>query len=436
MRCVGKIRILLVTRESLRKDRNEGNVLLNLFDGLPVELAHICCKPELPDNDICKGRCFRITDKMVLQKILRGMPMGTIAKEETPHSDQNPQHESKCFYDFFRNHNWSLFYLLQDLLWRMTSFESPALDTFIDDFKPDIVFAPLTPYWYANHLQNKAIRRAGVPAVTYLYDDIYSLQQYSFSPFYWIHRFAVRSSIQKNLPLYSFAYTMTEQQKREYEKLLHIPMRVLRKCAPQRQCKRTPHDGIRMIYAGNIYYGRDKTLAMVADAVRAMQKEGQNVQMHIYTSSPIKRRMRQKLDDGTASIVHSAVCMQELEKQYEQSDIALHVESFQKKDALVTRLSFSTKIVDCLASGCAVLAICPEINAGWQYLQDESAALCISGTGQIEMAVRQLVTDDKCRERYAIAAQECIKRHHDTCEIKNKLYKELQQAVNNGGATV
>ena len=173
---------------------------------------------------------------MVLQKILRGLPMGTIAQQGMQQLDQESQRESMRFYNFFRNHNWSLFYLLQDLLWKMTSFESSALDAFIDNFKPDIVFAPLTPYWYANRLQNKVIRRAGVPAVTYLYDDIYSLQQYSFSPFYWLHRFAVRSSIQKNLPLYSFAYTMTEQQKGEYEKLLRIPMRVLRKCAPQRQC--------------------------------------------------------------------------------------------------------------------------------------------------------------------------------------------------------
>lgn len=429
MRSVRKIRILLVTRESLRKDRNEGNVLLNLFDGLPVELAHVCCKPELPDNDICKGRYFRITDKMVLQKIFRDLPMGTTAQREPPQLEQNLQGKSTRVYDFFRNHNWSFFYLLQDLLWRMTGFESPALDKFIDDFKPDIVFAPLTPYWYANRMQNKLIRRAGVSAATYLYDDIYSLQQYSFSPFYWLHRFAVRSSIQKNLPLYSFAYTMTEQQKGEYEKLLRIPMRVLRKCVPQRQCIRIPHDGIRMIYAGNIYYGRDKTLAMVADAVRTMQKEGQNVQMHIYTSSPIKRRMCKKLNDGTASIVHSAICMQELEKQYAQSDIALHVESFQKKNALVTRLSFSTKIVDCLASGCAVLAICPEMNAGWQYLRDEKAALCVSDTGQIETAVRQLVGSHSLREDLAAAAAQCIQKNHNGTRIKNELFGELVSTI-------
>lgn len=432
MRNVGTLRILLITRESLRRDRNEGNVLLNLFDGLPVELAHICCKSELPDNDVCQGRYFRLTDKMMANKLLHGTPVGERVRQAPPQQEQGQPEENKHFYDFFRSHNWSVFYLLQDLLWGLAGFESPALDAFIGEFRPDLVFAPLTPYWYANRLQGRAIQRAGVPAVTYLYDDIYSLRQYSLSPFYWLHRFVVRSSIQKNLPLYRFAYTMTEQQKSEYKKLLQIPMRVLRKCAPEEKQERHAHTGIRLIYAGAIYYGRDKTLAYVADAVRALRAEGQDVQLHIYTASPLKKQMRGKLQDGAASFVHPAISAKELKTRYAGSDIALHVESFQKRNALVTRLSFSTKIVDCLASGCAVLAICPAINDGWQYLRDEGAAMCVCEPQQIGAAVRQLVTDDRQRRRLAAAAQECAQRRHDANEIRNKLYQELQQAAESG----
>lgn len=432
MRSEGTLRILLITRESLRRDRNEGNVLLHLFDGLPVELAHICCKSELPDNDVCQGRYFRLTDKMAVNKLLHGRPMGERVQQAPPRQEQSQPEENKHFYDFFRSHNWSVFYLLQDLLWGLAGFESPALDAFIGEFRPDLVFAPLTPYWYANRLQGRAIQRAGVPAVTYIYDDIYSLRQYSLSPFYWLHRLIVRSSIQKNLPLYRFAYTMTEQQKSEYEKLLQIPMKVLRKCAPENHPEYRPHAGIRLIYAGGIYYGRDKTLTQVADAVRTLQKEGRDVQLHIYTSSPLKRNVKRWLHDDRASFVHDAISAEELVRQYAQSDIALHVESFQKKGAYTTRLSFSTKIVDCLASGCAVLAICPEINAGWQYLRDEGAALCVCEPQQIGAAVRQLVTDNRQRRRLAAAAQECTQRRHDANEIRNKLYQELQQAAESG----
>lgn len=429
MKHVEKLRVLLVTRESLRKDRNEGNVLLNLFDGLPVELAHICCKPELPDNDVCQGRYFRITDKMVLQKLIHGLPMGETVGQESTKTEKEARDQNKRFYNFFHNHNWSLFYLLQDLAWKMSGLNSPALDAFVDAFKPDIVFAPLTPYWYANRLQGQVIRRADVPAVTYLYDDIYSLQQYSFSPFYWLHRFLVRSSIQKNLPLYRFAYTMTEQQKKEYEKLLHIPMKVLRKCAPDSHPEHCQHEGIRFIYAGGIYYGRDKTLAQVADAVRIFRARGYDVRLDVYTSSPLKKRMQKKLHDGAACFVHDAISAEELGRQYAQSDIALHVESFRKKDAYMTRLSFSTKIVDCLASGCAVLAICPAINAGWQYLRDEGAALCISDSAQIQNAVKQLFENHDLRKALKAEAMRCLTENHREIAIKKALFEEFATAI-------
>lgn len=451
MRCVEPLRVLIVTRESLRRDSNEGSVLISLFEGMPVELAHICCKPEPPDNDLCRGRYFHLTDRMALEKLLKGRPMGAVvparptpapgadaasgagsapkgAARQTPNAPGGAQ-ASKRFYDFFRTHNWSAFYLLQDLLWALAGAQNPALDAFIDAFRPDLVFAPLTPYRYANRLQGQVARQAGVPAVTYLYDDIYSLKQLSFSPLYWLRRFAVRGSIRKNLPLYRFAYTMTEQQKAEYGRMLGIPMRVLRKSAPQSRPPHQPHEGIRLIYAGGVYFGRDKTLARVADAVRGLRAEGLSLQLHIYTSSPLKRRMQARLNDGAASFVHPAVPGEALAGQYAQSDIALHVESFRKKDALATRLSFSTKIVDCLASGCAVLAICPQVNAGWQYLRDEGAALCVGAPGDIAGAVRALASDAALRGRLAQDARRCLDEKHAAQAIQKMLYGELSSLV-------
>lgn len=421
------LRMLLITRESLRRDSNEGNVLINLFEDLSLELAHICCKPEPPDNDLCQGRYFQMTDRMALDKLLRRKPMGA-----RPPLQKNPPEPAKAdppsgkrFYDFFRSHNWNIFYILQDLLWAAAGTKSPALETFVRDFAPDLIFAPLTPYSYANRLQNQVIRFANVPAVTYLYDDIYSLKQFHLSPFYWLHRFAVRGSIRKNLPLYHFAYTMTEQQKREYEKLLGLPMRLLRKCAPETRPKRQPHEGIRLIYAGGIYYGRDETLAKVADAVRSLRVQGYDLQLHIYTSSPLKKRMQRKLQDSAASFVHPAVPEATLAEKYAESDVALHVESFHKKDAYTTRLSFSTKIVDCLASGCAVLAICPEINAGWQYLRDERAAMCVHEQGKIVQEISRLAADENLREQLVEAAQDCLNSNHTAVNVRQGLMSDL-----------
>lgn len=434
------LRVLLVTRECLRTDSNEGNVLLNLFAGQPVALANLYCKPGLPDTDACEAY-FQLTDRMALDNLLRRTPMGRRVSPQTEEIPATPgqsaapipdkraaEAENKAFYDFFRVHNGTLFHMAREWLWALADFRSPALRAFVLDFAPDVIFAPLCYSRFVLAVQRYVIGLAGVPAVTYLYDDLYSLRQYSLSPLFWLHRFAQRRAIRKTLPYYRYAYTMTPQQADEYARMLPLPMRLLRKgVASTPADEPTPHEGVRLIYAGGIYFGRDRTLGAVADAVRALRREGIAVQLDLYSSSPLSKAARRALTNGDGCTVHPAVSLTELARRYRQSDVALHAESFRRKDALVTRLSFSTKIVDCLGSGCAVLAICPAINAGWQYLKEEDAAVCVANADGIPAAVRALACDPALRKAYARKALSCLARNHDGEAIRRGLLADLQQ---------
>lgn len=423
---MGKIRVLLITRECLRTDSNEGNVLLGLFSGIDAEYANIYCKPGLPDNSLCGGY-FQLTDKMALENILHRKPMGRrVQCENGINAAQTAEVEKRGFYDFFRRHNLPVFYAARECLWSMADFRSGELDSFVRGFAPDVIFAPLCYSMYVLAVQRYVISLAGCPAVTYIYDDLYSLRQISFSPVYWLCRFRQRRLIRKTLPFYRFAYTMCAQQAREFGRYFDIPMRVLPKCAGTVQQPERPADGtVRLIYAGGVYYGRDKTLAAVAGTVRELNAAGMSTRLDVYTSSPLKKGAAAALDDGQCCFVHAAIPADDLRRAYAQSDIALHVESFDKKNALITRLSFSTKIVDCLASGCAVLAACPEMNAGWQYLHYEDAAVCVNTSSKLKAAVNNLVYDREYRKSYEIKARICLEKNHDSkkicCQIENDI---------------
>ena len=423
---MGKIRVLLITRECLRTDSNEGNVLLGLFSGIDAEYANIYCKPGLPDNSLCGGY-FQLTDKMALENILHRKPMGRrVQCENGINAAQTAEVEKRGFYDFFRRHNLPVFYAARECLWSMADFRSGELDSFVRGFAPDVIFAPLCYSMYVLAVQRYVISLAGCPAVTYIYDDLYSLRQISFSPVYWLCRFRQRRLIRKTLPFYRFAYTMCAQQAREFGRYFDIPMRVLPKCAGAVQQPERPADGtVRLIYAGGVYYGRDKTLAAVAGAVRELNAAGMSARLDVYTSSPLTQAAAAALDDGQYCFVHAAIPADDLRRAYAQSDIALHVESFDKKNALITRLSFSTKIVDCLASGCAVLAACPEMNAGWQYLHYEDAAVCVNTSSKLKAAVNNLVYDREYRKSYEIKARICLEKNHDSkkicCQIENDI---------------
>lgn len=405
------MKILLVTRECLRLDSNEGNVLISIFGGGEFELANIYCKGEFPDVDVCQGRYFQLTDRMALDSILHHKPMGQYVSVEDDASTSVNANGGQ--YSFFQKHNWEIFYLLREMIWQMADIRNEELFRFVEDFAPDIIFAPLCPSRYALRVHRLVMGATNCPCVTYFYDDIYSLKQLRFSPIYWLNRFLLRGAINKNLKCCDVVYTMSEQQAQEYEKLIHRKLEVLRKpSGDQWTMNVIPHEGIRIIYAGGTYWGRDKTLVEVARTVRKLRGEGQNVLLDIYTNSPMSRRIHKELQDGICCKVHKAIPFQQLVEEYAKSDIALHVESFEKKYAMSIRLSFSTKIVDCLSSGCAVMAICPGNNSGWQYLNDENAAVCVDNIRDIGTQLTHLVKDADYRTKMSRNAKKCACNNH------------------------
>ena len=424
------MKVLIVSFECWRDDTNGGNVLSNLFEGQPnMQFAQIYCKPGLPQNHVCK-LYYHMSDQTALKGLLRKGPVGRVLRYEEWPAAEHVGGQTKRFYDFFRRFDWSIFHICRELLWWAAPWQSEELKRFILNFAPDVVFAPCYGNLFMQRLDRWVHTLCPVPMVSYVSDDNYSLRQLRLSPLFWGHRFLLRASIRKTVrECYRWVYTMTGAQAAEWRTDPGAEMRLLCKCG---QSFATPHrsDGpVHLIYAGGTYIGRDAILARVAKAVKKINADGQLCLLDIYTSCAVSKKLERILNDGVNSRLHAAITMEELKKRYANSDIALHVESFQKKNALLTRLSFSTKIVDCLASGCAVLAICPPINAGWQYLKENDAALCVDSKDGIEAAVQSLVENEALREKYAAKAACLLRENHDEQRIKRKLYKDLSALV-------
>ena len=115
---------------------------------------------------------------------------------------------------------------------------------------------------------------------------------------------------------------------------------------------------------------------------------------------------------------------------YQNSDIALHVESFDIKNKLLVRMSFSTKIVDCLSSGCAVMAVCDEKQGGIDYLKKEDAAICISNLDEIQKKLAEIVKDNEIIYKYKKKAEECCLRNHNVSQIEDMIKKDFESLAN------
>ena len=357
------MRILIISKEAWRDEQNGGNVLSNMFQGFDAEFAQIYCTANEPNNRICK-RYYQLTDKMMVNSILHRKNAGKkIDYQEYPIQTETRREN----YSGVKRFNSDTVRVIREILWKVAKWNDQELIEFAKEFEPDIIFAPC----YGNHYMIKLTKMMEsvlhIPIISYISDDFYSNRQFKFSPVYWINHFILRAHVREVFSLYTLVYTMTDEQKLQCEKVFHANMKVLRKSGnfDDTRIKEKCNDPIKLVYAGGIYLNRWKTLGVLVDTLKRINSGKVRMTLDIFTNTEIDGNIGKKLNDGRNCRMHSAISMDALKKVYAGSDIALHVEGFDLKNKSMVRLSFSTKIVDCLDSGCAVMAICDSEQAGF-----------------------------------------------------------------------
>ena len=429
-----KMKVLIISSEVWRDDTSGGNVLSNIFRDLPAEFAQIYCFSEEPFNGLCK-RYYQMTDGMAMRTFFNKKPIGkTIVYDDYPNiikCDQQGKAEplNKKMYSFFQRHRWGIFYAMRDLVWNTSNWKTQELIDFIKDFDPDVIFATCYFNPFILKLTRFVVNLTGKKLITYVYDDVYTLKQFSLSPYFWLKRFWVRRQLRKTAPLYSLVYTMTDAQKDQFERAFQSNVKILLKGESfsfDRE-KEKINDPIKIVYAGGVYNNRWKTLKALAKAIQKINKDEQRVVLEIYTGDQIYGRISKALNREGASVVKGKVTQRELADIYANSDIALHAESFDLKNRLKVRFSFSTKIVDCLTSGCAVMAICDKNQGGFLYLKKEDAALCIDNRKKIHHELLKLVDNPDMIIEYSRKAQYCCNRNHNKDKISEMLKRDFEK---------
>lgn len=415
--------ILIVSYEAWRDTNNGGNVLSNIFCSFSdCNIAQVYCCGELPQNSICQ-KYFQISDGMLLSTE-KGHRLDEKNYSKNTNNSENVENKIK-------NKIPSLFkeasLFARELLWMVFDWKTEELESFIREFDPDIIFAPCYSYYHVSKLALYVRKIANCPMISYISDDNYSLKQFRFSPSFWINRLITRKWIRKIFAESSLIYTMTEMQKKEYEALFGRPMKVLCKSARFEERKKETSKPVQIIYAGGLYLNRWKILSELSDALSVVNKTRVKAELHIFSGSKLSKRKVKKLNDGRNSFLHSQLPYEELMARYRNSDVAVHVESFDIKNRLITRLSFSTKIIDCLSSGCAILVIGPKNQAGVAYLKDNDAAICINDIKQLCPIVDKLVSDDKMIKEYSEKAYRLGINNHQKSDIEKSIRQDFYE---------
>ena len=151
--------------------------------------------------------------------------------------------------------------------------------------------------------------------------------------------------------------------------------------------------------------------------------------MYVYSQSSLNEEQKAALSED--KFIHFMGCVSptELPRIYKEADIALHVESFDKRFMLETEHSFSTKLTDLMASTCAILAICWDRNSGWRYVKDNDAAICLSSYEEILPKMQEIVANPTIIQEYARKAAECGINNHNRERIQKQIRDVFEKVI-------
>jgi hypothetical protein len=429
----GKLKILLVADEVWDDYLYGNNVLTNWFLGFDADFAEIYCSPGVPNNNIC-SKYFQITDFQMFKSMFSKKKAGSSFVLIENENENNNENSYSTFYRIMKNISKFIntpMLMIRDFIWINGRYDIEKLSNFINDFNPNIVFCPRLAAPKMLRLEKIISRLTNAPLVAFTGDDEVSYNQKNYSLLFWLRRFLLNKMLEKTINIYSHYFFLSESQALEYKKRYKISTSTLYKYGnfknDRRFIKQDVNEPIKLVYAGKLYCNRWRTLAEIGKALKIINNESEKIILEIYTHDILSFHQRRYLSPKYSIYMKGAVSCSELVEIYEKADIALHVESMDKKNRLATKVSFSTKIIDLMESGCAIMAICWEKHNGFEYLKKNDAAICISDYKEILPTLGKIYQEREIINKYAEKAWICGKMKHEKQKNQRDLLAFFQK---------
>lgn len=430
------MKILLITAEEWNDYVYGNGVLTNWFTGFDAEFAQIYTSPGLPNNKVC-SKYFQIDERQMVKSLYSNTKAGREVKMPTNEREQDAAKSNaqrKGIYGIFKKLSlWmhTPIVMLQDFIWMTGRYDKAALQRFIGGYKPDVVFCPQLGNPKMWRLEKLVKGMTDVPFVAFTGDDEASYQQVSKSPLFWLRRWYCHNGLKNSVKIFSHYFMHSKEQAQDYTNEYGIPTSTLYKCGDfsNEFVKKSVGSPIRLVYAGRLYCNRWKTLVEIGKALHEINKHGERMVLDIYTQEALTNEQRKALSPENSVYMKGSVNPQQLKEVYRNADIALHVESMDKKNRLATRVSFSTKIIDLMASSCAILAVCWNRHCGYQYLRDNDAAFCVDNYSDILPMLQRIVDNPSLVQNYAQKAYECGRKNHAREKIQKQIREKFEELI-------
>lgn len=424
-------KVLVVDVNAWRDDAGS-NTLRDIFKCWdPDRLALIYTSSQLPSTDVCHNY-FQISENQVLKSVFHPtMRVGQVVENALVNDSEDAQEERERYTKAHKNHSkWMR--LAREIVWKIGHWQTQALRQFVQDFNPDVIFVPIFPNAYMGRIQEYVIKLTGKPTVCYLADDNYSYDACQDWIDY-VHRFWTRQYVGPLARNSKQMFVIVDKEKEDADERFGTDSVILTKGIDFNNrpfVERPQNKPLRFVYTGGLIIGRDKTLALVADAINKVNREaGETLaEFFIYSQHQPSENINAHIGVGAAHYCGS-VPHQEIKEIQERADVVVFVEGLEGKEANTAKLSFSTKITDYLASGKCVLAIGKADIAPMDYFQRHDAAIVAHSKEEVINQVERIIKSPDLINEYGKKAFNCAVENHDKSMMNQRFVEVLKRAT-------
>lgn len=423
------MRILVFSQAAWNTANSFGNTATNWFDGWnDTHFFHCYARQQKPNTNIVE-KYYHVSAVEVLKKTLRGKQAGSILEpadvvEKEAAKGSNTEQEQIA--KLHKRSNEFLYWGMEKV-WRSGRWINKTFEKFVEEADPDIIFAFATsPYILEPAIKHIKAKKPSVKVVLWIADDILA----GFEQNAWYRRGYLKKGIDYCFSvadkLYGASVEMCEKYSRIYGKEV-IPL--YKGCTFDRPIKEKNNAPLRLVYAGNLLYGRLDTLKDIIRALRSINSEQCRSVLEVYSNTPIDEEEKRQWFDNENAFYMGVRPYEEIKRILNEADIVLHVESFEKDQMEAVKYSFSTKIIDCLQSGSVVVGIGPAHIASIEYIRKVSGSVVIDDSREIVKTIDELVIGNENLQDRAISTHEYAIKHHEVGCVRQKLHDELYDLI-------
>lgn len=415
-------KILVVSHNSFSAVRNNGKTLQSLFGGWPSDkIAQLFFHDEIPNFEVCK-HFFRITDADVFRAIMRNNgDCGQKIKDNRVIKKNINISKGISFQNLFKlmaKYRLEVMFLLRDLMWGSNRWKTKKLLEWLDCFSPEVVFFVGSNYRFSYNIALWIANERNIPFILYCTDD-YVTPKLTANIFWWIKYWGVKKRFKKAINIAERVFVIGDAMANEYSSRFGRECTVIMNSVDVPKIfpnyKKSDRKYIKLVYAGNLGLNRWHPLIEINECLMDLRKNDIYGKMYVYSPNVPRQKVVNALNNTPSMGYHGSLKTVQLKKEIQDADIVIHVESFDKKNRHLTRLSMSTKIPEYLALGKCILAYGPSDVASIKYLIDNNAAVVACNRSELRQKLDFLLSgiiskDEIGRKAYDLA----IRKHQRT----------------------